>query len=268
MPSAQNHSLRHNKVAPYRSQGYRPATRYPSAQNHSLRHNKVAPCRSQGYRPATRYPSASNHSLRHNKVAPYRSQGYRPATRSRAAGLKVTLCSGAPRYARARWRTAPPGASLPLRWAGAQGPPVPRCVGPPRASVLKTDYYQIRTTLTCCRKNTNVFFQRQAVFPLSFSPSPRRAPSPRASPNATSAARRGFVAAVSVPGSSARRVRVLRLTLPRSRRRASLLSVARSSSVGFAGVSSLAPPNPCKTHRARSAFRGFAEKGALQPLRI
>ena len=93
--------------------------------------------------------------------------------------------------------------------------------------------------------------------------SPRRAPSPRAAPNASSAARRGFVAAVSVPGSSVRRVRVLRLTLPRSRRRASLLSVARSGSLGFAGVSSQAPPNPCKTHRARSAFGGFAVASPL-----
>ena len=160
-PPSKYHSLRHNKVAPCCSQGYRPATRYPSAQNHSLRHNKVAPCRSQGSnsRPATRYPSAQNHSLRHNKVAPCRSQGYRPAIRSRAAGLKVTLCSGAPRYARARWRVAPPGASLPLRWAGAQGPPVPRCVGPPRASVLKQDYYQLSKTLTCFGENTNVFLQ-------------------------------------------------------------------------------------------------------------
>ena len=88
--------------------------------------------------------------------------------------------------------------------------------------------------------------------------SPRRAPLGVASPNPPSGARRGFVAAVSVPGSSVRRVRVLRLTLPRSRRRASLLSVARSGSLGFAAVSSQAPPNPCKTHRARSAFGGFA----------
>lgn len=191
----------------------------------------------------------------------------------------------------ARWRTAPPGASLRPRRVGAlRASPLLR-LGPQRASVLKTDYYQIRTTLTCCRENTNVFLQVKAVFSLSFSPSPRRAPSPRAAPNASSAARRGFlaallvapvvlsprraplgvaspnppsgarrgfVAAVSVPGSSARRVRMLRLTLPRSRRRASLLSVARSGSVGFAGVSSLAPPNPCKTHRARSAFGSFA----------
>lgn len=75
-----------------------------------------------------------------------------------------------PPCAPARWRLAPPGASPRLRRAGVLRPSALLRLGPQRASVLKTDYYQLKTTLTCCKKNTNVFFQRKAFFSLSFSP--------------------------------------------------------------------------------------------------
>ncbi len=75
-----------------------------------------------------------------------------------------------PPCAPARCRVAPPGASLRLRRVGAlRASPLLRLV-PQRASVLKTDYYQLGKTLTCFGENTNVFLQRKAVFPLSFFP--------------------------------------------------------------------------------------------------